>query len=569
MSKTENIKKLYAEIEKKYDYDEINFDEFLDDIHSEEEKSIIGKERWILSTNSIYHGDAIDSEELVEYMKSRLGHTSNIFLLSRYNHVLYNLTKNNEYCKNAIENYKAIARQYFESNDSNIGYRMHIVLNTIICLSKKIKLDLLDIEKAINNYLKSNNICDDIKFWILDSIKDNYDKWKIKSITYAPEICMELYSHEAGYGKCKSILEIGEFFAQRFNKAILPIIYDCLGENEGKCVIYDDGNNITASHYNQYTYQRMMRYYKMSGNVEKLRNATIKYNECKVGMKFVKFEDKKQMPKEIIDYLQRLFCSVESSEPDQILYLLSSHFDLFYPPNSKLNEMWKDTESKDYFHIKCMRAVRSDINNNVTEITHEDNCKFLVYNTFLSNSMKWIIHILALSIEKKKLSYSLVKSILIKRTNFGNEIIFYRNGNQLIYRWFDKIDFALKDFFIQCNKEMVGKKSDWRNVITNLAIQFEGILRDSIRVYNGENSKIVGNNKEKVVEMLLDDLLRTNACKELFTEEDRNLFYYTFTNKGLNIRNYVAHGFYMPQDYSTYNAILVFLCVLRLVRFEK
>ena len=69
--------------------------------------------------------------------------------------------------------------------------------------------------------------------------------------------------------------------------------------------------------------------------------------------------------------------------------------------------------------------------------------------------------------------------------------------------------------------------------------------------------------------MLLDDLLRTNACKELFTEEDRNLFYYTFTNKGLNIRNYVAHGFYMPQDYSTYNAILVFLCVLRLVRFEK
>lgn len=106
-----------------------------------------------------------------------------------------------------------------------------------------------------------------------------------------------------------------------------------------------------------------------------------------------------------------------------------------------------------------------------------------------------------------------------------------------------------------------------RSVINNLTIQFEGILRDIIRLYNGETSKVMGSNKEDVVEMLLDDLLRTEACRDLYTDEDRDLFYYAFTNKGLNIRNNVAHGFYLPLDYTSYKAILVFLCVLRLVRY--
>lgn len=479
------------------------------------------------------------------------------------------MTKNNGYCKSAIENYKAIFIQYIESKNEQIGYKTHVVLNDIICLSRRIKMDLSDMEAIIEKCLRSNDIPNGIKYWILVSIKGNYDKWKLKSITYAPDICMELLSQEVDYGRCKSVLEIGEFFARRFKKEMLPIIYERLGDNEEKCVKNDAEENIIVSHYNQYTFQRMMKYYKMSGNVEKLRCATIRYNECKVGLKFIKFENKTTMPKELVVFMQSLFRDVKTSKPEQVLYLLSNHFDLFYPPNDMLNKVWSDTESKNYFHINCMRAVRSDINNNVTETTHEDNCKLLVYDNFLLNSIRWIIHILALSIEKKKLSYSIIRKILINRTSFGKGMTINRNGNRLYYTWFDKVDFALKDFFIQCNKEMKGEKSDWRNVITNLTIQFEGILRDIIRIYNGENSKIVGNNKEKVVEMLLDDLLRTNACKELFTDEDRNLFYYTFTNKGLNIRNYVAHGFYLPQDYSTYNAILVFLCVLRLVRFEE
>lgn len=68
--------------------------------------------------------------------------------------------------------------------------------------------------------------------------------------------------------------------------------------------------------------------------------------------------------------------------------------------------------------------------------------------------------------------------------------------------------------------------------------------------------------------MLLDDLLRTEACKQLYSDEDRDLFTYSFTSKGLNIRNDVAHGFYLPSDFTAFKAILVLLCILRLVRYN-
>ena len=87
-------------------------------------------------------------------------------------------------------------------------------------------------------------------------------------------------------------------------------------------------------------------------------------------------------------------------------------------------------------------------------------------------------------------------------------------------------------------------------------------------MYNGETSRIVGSKKEDVAEMLLDDLLRTEACKELYSDEDRDLFIYALTSKGLNIRNCVAHGFYLPSDFTTFKAILVLLCMLRLVRYD-
>lgn len=55
--------------------------------------------------------------------------------------------------------------------------------------------------------------------------------------------------------------------------------------------------------------------------------------------------------------------------------------------------------------------------------------------------------------------------------------------------------------------------------------------------------------------------------QEVFRIEDIEFFEYVFTAKGRNIRNNVAHAFYIPQDYGMIEAMLVFLCILRLTMF--
>ena len=84
--------------------------------------------------------------------------------------------------------------------------------------------------------------------------------------------------------------------------------------------------------------------------------------------------------------------------------------------------------------------------------------------------------------------------------------------------------------------------------------------------YGGHVTKVGRDNN--LSQALLDSLLREPCLREIFREEDIEFFEYVFTAKGHNIRNNVAHAFYIPQDYGKIQATLVFLCILRLTMFR-
>ena len=96
--------------------------------------------------------------------------------------------------------------------------------------------------------------------------------------------------------------------------------------------------------------------------------------------------------------------------------------------------------------------------------------------------------------------------------------------------------------------------------------RFEGILRTIVADQGGKTINIERNGNTK--EALLDSLLREPCLLNVFAEEDIEFFEYVLTSKGLNIRNNVAHAFYIPQDYGMTYATLVFLCILRLAKFR-
>ncbi len=65
----------------------------------------------------------------------------------------------------------------------------------------------------------------------------------------------------------------------------------------------------------------------------------------------------------------------------------------------------------------------------------------------------------------------------------------------------------------------------------------------------------------------IEKILSDPKLKDVFNDDDILLFKHTFTKDGMNVRNNVAHGLYLPEDYTKEIAVLVFLSVLRLCKY--
>ena len=96
------INNLYNKLENKTDLSQLSYKMLKDDTLSDTDKCIIQKEWWILSDYALHCKTVEGQEKIIAHGKERIASTSNVFLLARYNHVLYNLTNNGEYCRNAI-----------------------------------------------------------------------------------------------------------------------------------------------------------------------------------------------------------------------------------------------------------------------------------------------------------------------------------------------------------------------------------------------------------------------------------------------------------------------------------
>ncbi len=161
---------------------------------------------------------------------------------------------------------------------------------------------------------------------------------------------------------------------------------------------------------------------------------------------------------------------------------------------------------------------------------------------------------------------SVALAVKIQRTCFGVPLEYARTNQVVASTWFSQIDYGVEALIKQYNRALQGKPTDWRLPIDVLSIRFEGILRDMVGDYGGCITKIGRDNSTS--HALLDALLKEPCLRQVFRKEDIEFFEYVFTVKGYNIRNNVAHAFYIPNDYGIYKATLVFLCILRLTMFS-
>jgi hypothetical protein len=503
-----------------------------------------------------------------DYLNKRLKNITNYLLIANYNYFLYCLTRHNKYGEQAIEQYNQLFLLYIENSDkTDLNRYYQRLLEVIINLTQSTKYKMEKFKELIHNILKEPKINNRKKTRIIDSISKT-TLFKIKEIDYLSELCCNLAKKETDYNFIEINLQLGLQISKRLqNTEMQRIFNELLGDNEYKKIKLYDGKpeNIIIPHNNSYSFIKIIQYYKNSKNEKKRDKAILEYNLNKKNCKTLKINSlgktKKETEKQTI--VEKWFFSIISSSTKQIILHLIIGDNLMFITDEYLEKYAE--KNKNNIIYKFFPPKWIDINNNVNEVDVKENLKFQFYSSSLLKTIDFVSKIIMISIANKKLSYKKLSKFLHNDFYFGKESIFTRNDKSLSYTWFSMIDIGLKSFFKQCKLLQKNKEPDWRFSIDFLSLKFEGILRDIICLV-GVITKV--DNKGNTTDMLLDDLLRSNSINKIFSKDDLNLFQYTFTRKGLNIRHNVAHSFYKPQDYKSFNAVLVFLCILRLSKFN-
>lgn len=555
---------LYRNLESKSDFDILSVDT---QNATDMELSIIEMENLAFLPISVFQDKTRNRQKdlkLAAYYDQRIKSTNNLYLLARYSHLLYLLTHQMNWCSVAVNSYKAIIGQNISNEDK--AYFVVGLIDFLIHFSVEQEKLRVELKNTIINYLEKGNKL--IVMYLGELLRKKYDSYfKISQISFFPERCYLFAKNDNEYIVCKRLLENGLFYANKDIKTFRVLVskfYELLGDNEYKGVKqYDKSSeNIIVPHQNQAIFKQMMEYYHKSGNQDKYNYAVKLYEENKKNLRFINLSYQVKQDSVVSEFLHNHFDNIKNFAPSMICLYLCLGDSFVFMPNKSIEEgVNKITTEHNFF-----KQMLYDINFNEKELVDIEWNKTRLYETHFNNMFGYLSSVILLSVESQKLSYTELKEFLCNHTCLGSKLDFKYGDTTISYTWFSQIDNALKDLFEQFSNIINNKSFDFQISIDILAIKFEGILRDIMNLTGCAITKI--NDRGGTTSGLLDFLFKKqdDFFNAGFNVDDLNLFKYVHTDKGLNIRNNVAHSFYIPQDYTLKKAILVFLCVLRLAK---
>lgn len=568
------LEKLYSEIEQREELDFLPMDIIpkVEELSNEEffafsiecnVHCVLNKER----INSVF-GEK--KEEVVNYINTRLTSTSNPLLIARYNHFLWMLVPNNQYCEKAIDHYHMALENIFQKKDESKIIAVENILEIVLRLSINIKYKLPELRTQTLKIIYSSTVPNRLKTIVIQTIS-NEKLLKREDLLNLPQICIDIAKSEIEYNWIEKNLNLSLQFLNKLPelKHLKLEVFEMLGDNELSRIKEYDGKpeSIVIPHQNNRIYKITMLYYKQAKCIEKLKNTTKEYEANKKNLKYLRFSNTVKKSDEITEHINSLLNTIVNGSDISVILDLCLGKRLLSISNDIIEKAAKEDIEK-YYHLKWFIPVQSDINVNQRKEDVFNHQKFCYYHNHINhNQMKFFYDVIEGAIINKKLSYAKLSKFLRKFTFLGINLPCERgNDVELTFNWFDQIDFALKSFFQQFTRYMAKKETDWRIVIDILSLRFEGMLRDIISLSGGVTTGI--DSEGNTAEISLEKLIYSPTFSEIFDEDDKNLFLYTFTKAWHNIRNNVAHSFYKKQDYDIGKAILVFLSVLRLTKFS-
>ena len=568
---TVNDFRTYLEVSYQTKYDSYSF---FSKITSENESVLkeMGFNRFLLNDHfdSIWSSANLEEStriNLIEYCTFRLSETQNPHLLERYNYALLVITKNNLYAYGAIDAYWNILGFYLKASKNNNESVFEFLGSTkeILRLYISYKKDKIeDIANYLNNILYQDYPLN-LKIGIL-RIFSKEKIFKSTNIQQLLNICIEIYNKTKNKNCQEAALEIGLKLTHRIQNNIdINKFAELLGDLTLQNIQDYDDKNIAVSHMNELTYEKAIAFYKLAKNEEKISTTTIKLEENRTHHRYLKFPiySKSDNIGVYIDCVNKLVAEDVKKNLLEIIFPLCKNnnsslligFDKLRASLTKNNP--------DNLYTSCFEAVRVDKWGNKHTTTHDAVAMHDSFHLMYQRStLLYVPLLLCNCMNVKKIGNRQFRTAL-KKAVFFIPISIKRSGGYVDIPLYEIVGKGLEDYIKQNNKSFIGRsKADWRFCVDFLTPKFEFVIRCIASILG---IPVVKTNKDGEMQFVtLEKILAEPKLKDVFNEDDIFLFSHTFTKDGLNIRNEVAHGLLLPQDYTSEIALLVFLSVLRL-----
>lgn len=501
------------------------------------------------------------SKAEIIFLIKRLSETTNAWLSARYSHILWQETKNNNYAEIAID-------KYIESVNmikSAEALEINNILPAIMFISQKTKKRTDVVKKLINELI--TGIPNWFKFTILNNIlKQNFLK-PFELTAIADQVLGWLEKEiPTSYFTNKQSLEVCLVL---FDKIKRPneSIYELLARNEDLVIAEHEDESFVKLTATNAKAKYLKKAKKITEYEQTLEECTRLKQTISLAKTSIPLDDEFH---DIFNQYLRQKSDVIISWPTESILSYFSSCDELIPDPLQIDEIAKTSLKNSIYNLASVHTF--DINGNTKHLSDQEKLEREKLQAYIiANNVQIYTLFLRVFIDcmlMGKLNYYKIYAYLEDRTWYG-----YKFKQGLSHKeddttsWLTLLAPGIQSYLGQFELSVImntNKVNNFVLCIDSMTLKFEGSLRDFIRLSGGTT---MAERKGEIQEQLLEELLEHKITKQYFTEKDIEFFKFTFTKKGKNIRNNVAHSFMEFSDYNLQVASQVFFCLLRLGKY--
>ncbi len=513
------------------------------------------------------------NDDSIQYLTNRAITCKNIYLKTRILHIIWQKTKNYEYLKQTIDSYFNFIPEYRQLDKEHptehygieVCYSLWNLQELVFSTNyKKEELKSLILE-IINNPNKESTCFLKLQ---LDCIKIFYErakKGKLEKDTLKgfEQICETTITNDISDLFIESYMDMGKNISRLletdYKKWILR-----------QAEYYENLSNISDTIIAPEYCQKAIDLYQELNNDKKVDELYKKYSFL---VKNIQMNIISSQPVDLRPIIESYENLAEKLNEDDILKYLIYSSDILPNYQNEKEEILNNEQGTSI--MSCISTSVIDEYGHIIDKIDDDD-KILKNQIFRKYEI-WF------NIETKILFYYLKKAIQLNKLTKGSMIKFlsttwlgYKLSKNLTqdrvytYAWLDYIQEPIENFIIKFT-EYVNNESKpliFISEIDSLSLKIEGILRDLITIFDidGFNAFYFDKNKNFKWNNINNYLYHENI-QQIIPENDLWFLRYCLIDYK-NIRNRVAHSLMFLGEYGIENMILVFLVILRLLKYS-